>query len=308
MSRIDAIALVGGRFGKIDVACPFCGPRRKNPINRKRKVLRVWRHDPSFATFHCARCGEHGYARNDSITSKIDPEKRTRIAEAERQEAEDLNRRQRRALEIWNEAIPIAGTLAERYLIKRGIDLDQLPNDMADVLRWHSRCPWKRGHAPCLLALWTDVISGEPKAIHRTAISPQPERIDRMSLGPTRGCVVIRLWPDGSVEQGLVLDEGIETTLAAATCIEHRGTLLCPAWAAGCVGHMRCFPVLPGIEALTLLVDNDPLDPKTGRHPGQDAAAECRQRWRAAGREATRLLPRIVDTDFADIIAGKCAP
>jgi hypothetical protein len=77
-----------------------------------------------------------------------------------------------------------------------------------------------------------------------------------MSLGPTRDCV-IRLWRDEHVEQGLVLGEGIETVLFAATRIEHLGTLLQPAWAAGDASHMRAFPVLPGIDALTLLVDND---------------------------------------------------
>jgi putative DNA primase/helicase len=296
MSAIDALALVGQRFGKIDLACPFCGPLCKSPINRKRKVLRVWRHDPGFATFNCARCGEHGYARDDGITSKIDPEKRTRIAEAERQEADDLNRRQRRALEIWNAAIRIAGTLAERYLIGRGIDVTELPNDMVEVLRWHARCPWEQGRAPCLLALWTDTITSEPKAIHRTAISPQAERIDRMSLGSTRGCV-IRLWPDESIDQGLVLGEGIETMLGAATRMEHRGTLLRPAWAAGDAGHIEDFPPLAGIDALTLLVDVE--DSGRGRH----AAGICAARCRTAGKEVIRLTPQTSNTDFADIIA-----
>jgi hypothetical protein len=61
MNSIDALALAGNRFGKIDVACPLCGPQCKSPINRKRKVLRIWRHDPGFASYNCARCGEAGY-------------------------------------------------------------------------------------------------------------------------------------------------------------------------------------------------------------------------------------------------------
>ena len=44
-----------------------------------------------------------------------------------------------------------------------------------------------------------------------------------------------------------MLGEGVETTLAAATRIEHRGTLLQPAWAAGSAGNMAKFPVLTGI-------------------------------------------------------------
>jgi hypothetical protein len=92
-----------------------------------------------------------------------------------------------------------------------------------------------------------------------------------------------------------VLGEGIETTLSAATRISHRNTLLQPAWAAGDAGHMRAFPVLSGIEALTLLVDHD------ANNAGQDAAAECAQHWKAAGREVTRLVPRAVNTDVNDL-------
>jgi hypothetical protein len=289
---IDALALVGGRFGKIDVACPACGPWCKSPINRKRKVLRIWRHGPDFATYNCARCGEHGYTRGDDA-SFSEKNARARV-EAERQQREDEQERSRWALDTFHAAVLIAGTLGKRYLIKRGIDVAELPNDMADVLRWHPRCPWERGHAPCMVALWTDIHSGEPKAIHRTAISPQAERIDRMSLGPTRGCV-IRPWPDESIDQGLVLGEGIETVLAAATRMQHLGTLLRPAWAAGDAGHVRTFPALPGIDALTLLVDHD------ANSVGQDAAAECARRWTAAGREVIRLVPTDIG-DFNDII------
>ena len=58
---------------------------------------------------------------------------------------------------------------------------------------------------------------------------------------------------------------------------------------------MRAFPVLAGIEALTILVDHD----VSGE--GQFAAAICAQRWREAGREVVRLMPRIAGTDFNNI-------
>jgi putative DNA primase/helicase len=114
-----------------------------------------------------------------------------------------------------------------------------------------------------------------------------------MSLGPTAGCV-LRLWPDELVTLGLVIGEGLETVLAAATRIEHRGTLLQPAWAVGDAGHLAKFPVLAGIEALTILVDHD--------EAGQRAARECRERWLAAGREVTALIPNGLGQDFNDIV------
>jgi hypothetical protein len=65
-----------------------------------------------------------------------------------------------------------------------------------------------------------------------------------------------------------------------ARIVSHRG----PAWAAGSAGSMRRFPVLAGIETLTILVDND----QSGA--GQDAARECSARWTAAGRDVIRLV------------------
>ncbi len=105
----------------------------------------------------------------------------------------------------------------------------------------------------------------------------------------------MRLWPDEDVTTGLVLGEGIETALAAATIINHRDTRLAPAWASGSAGAMASFPVLAGVETLTLLVDND----ESGA--GQRAAAECSARWTAAGREVIRLTPHITGQDFADL-------
>lgn len=147
-----------------------------------------------------------------------------------------------------------------------------------------------------MVALFTDCLTGEPKAIHRTAIAAAGgEKLGRKALGPIKGCV-IRLWPDDVVNAGLVVGEGIETTLAAATCVPHLGTLLAPAWAAGNEGLISRFPVLAGVEALTLLVDND----RSGS--GQRAALKCSSRWTAAGREVTRLVPRQVGSDFNNLI------
>jgi hypothetical protein len=208
-------------------------------------------------------------------------------------DTEDDAARTRRALRIWREAEPIEGTPGALCL--RGVDLDVVP-DLHAVLRWHPRSPWGDGVHGCIVALWTDIVTGEPKAIHRRLITAAGEKADRWkALGPTGDCV-IRLWPDDAVTTAVVLGEGIETVLAGATNICHRGTLLQPAWAAGDAGHLWSLPVLPGVEALTLLVDADDT--------GQDAAAECAERWTAAGREAIRLTPRNIDADFNDIVMG----
>ena len=279
------------------MVCPGCGPYRK-PHHRKERKLKVWRFEPDFLSFNCAHCLAQGFARRDGQDAvKIDLEQICRHrAEVERRDADDKQKRTRHALEIWREAEPIAGTLAARYLINRGVDLCVLPDEMERVLRWHSCCPWEHGVAPCLVALWTDTITAEPKAIHRTRLTPKAEKIPPpKSLGPNAGCV-IRLWPDDAVTQGLVIGEGIETTLSAASRCEHEGTSLTPAWACGDKGHMAGFPVLAGVESLTLLVDND-----VGGE-GQRAAEICAQRWCDADREVIRLTPRTPGADFNDLV------
>jgi Toprim domain len=210
----------------------------------------------------------------------------------------DDRERTRRVLGIWGETHDPRDTLAWSYLARRGIDLDELPEDIEGVLRWHPHCPWGAGGAQhaCIVALWTDAITGEPRAIHRRPITASGEKADVWrALGPTSGCV-IRLWSDEAVTHGLVIGEGTETTLAAATRIQHRSTRLTPAWAAGDARHLEALPVLAGIETLTILVDHD----ESGR--GQRAAAECAHRWAAAGREVIRLTPRRDGTDFNDLI------
>jgi hypothetical protein len=187
---------------------------------------------------------------------------------------------------IWSHALPLA-PLAITYFERRGIPIDNVPDHGG--LRWHPSCPWEGGTKPCVVGRYISAVDNKPRGIWRRPIDGTKPK----ALGSTAGCV-IRLWPDSAVEIGLVLGEGVETTLAAAARIEHRGTLLQPAWAAGSAGNMASFPVLSGIEALTILVDNDVA--------GERAADQCRARWGAAGREVTLLKPKIANTDFNDVV------
>ena len=183
-----------------------------------------------------------------------------------------------------------------RICLSEALRLGSCPIAIGEVVRFHPRCPWEGERRTCLVGLWREAVTNAARAIHRRPITPAGEKADVWkALGPTASCV-IRLWPDELVSNSLVIGEGIETTLAAATRIEHRGTLLRPAWAAGDAGHLKAFPVLPGIEAVTILVDND----ESGC--GQRAAAECARRWTAAGREVIQLTPRVVGSDFNDLV------
>jgi phage/plasmid primase-like uncharacterized protein len=188
--------------------------------------------------------------------------------------------------QIWGQTTELAPQ-AMAYFERRGIPINDVPDHGG--LRWHPSCPWEGGNQPCVVGRYTTAVDNKPRGIWRRSIDGTKPK----ALGPTAGCV-IRLWPDSVVETALVLGEGVETTLAAATRIEHRATLLQPAWAAGSAGNMANFPVLSGIEALTILVDNDAA--------GERAADQCRARWGAAGREVTLLKPNIADADFNDVV------
>src|SRR5262249_48950263 len=190
---------------------------------------------------------------------------------------------------VWRETVALKGTPREVYLQRRGILLGHVPN--FGGLRWHPNCPWESGTAPCIIARFTDAATAAPRGIWRRPIDGSKPK----SLGPMRGCV-IRLWGDEDVTTGLVIGEGVETTLSAATRFACRGTLLRPAWAAASAGNLENFPVLPCIEALTILADND------ANERGQDAAKQCAARWAKAGREVILYTPRDTGCDFNDAV------
>ena len=71
-----------------------------------------------------------------------------------------------------------------------------------------------------------------------------------------------------------------------------------PVWAAGSAGNIEAFPILPGIEALTVFADQGAR--------GIEAAARCAGRWRAEGREARVVAPRGAG-DWNDVLRGAVA-
>jgi hypothetical protein len=89
---------------------------------------------------------------------------------------------------------------------------------------------------------------------------------------------------------GLTIAEGIETALSGMQ-LGWR-----PAWSVVDAAGIAKFPVLPGIEALSILVDND----ESGT--GQRRAKECSDRRTTAGREVVRVIPRRSGDDLNDVV------
>jgi DNA polymerase len=258
--------------------------------------------------FHCFVCGAHG----SHVDWLMMVERKSRD-EAVRmlktwngptvQPRQDNNERTLAfALRLWEQARPISGTPAIRYLVDvRGIDVDGLAETINDALRFHPRCPFGPGaRLPCLIALYRDVETDAPAGIHRIALTDDVlfagGKVKRLTLGSWPTPRAIKLWP--AADQ-LFLGEGIETVLAAATRLHYRGAPMRPAWAAGSSGNISRFPVLRAVNQLTLLVDHDPS--------GESCADACRLTWRAAGRKVMRLKTNRVGTDFNDLVLERCA-
>jgi hypothetical protein len=265
------------------------------PHGETKPSMRIYR--DHFYCFGCGACGDHvdwlmqveglEYADALYVVENWDG------PVVPRSRAQDDAERTTCPLRWWNGAQPIAGTLAARYLTEvRGIDLDVLPDDISErALRFHPNCVFGPGtRHPCLIALMRNPISGQPTGIHRTALTPDARKIDRRMLGVAG---VVQLWP---ADRQLVVGEGLETVLAAATRLPYRGAPLRPAWAMLSDGALARFPVIAGVERLILLADNDLFG------TGQAAADECKRRWQQAGRSGVRLTPDRPGTDFNDIV------
>jgi hypothetical protein len=139
-----------------------------------------------------------------------------------------------------------------------------------------------------------DPISDEPVGIQRIALKHENgkiEKIDRRMLGRAG---VVKIWPAGSQ---LVVGEGLETVLAAATRIPYADASLTPAWAALSSQKLGTLPVIPGVEHLIILVDHDAA--------GLMASDTCTARWNGAGRTVIALTPEPKGADFNDLVMAE---
>ena len=192
-----------------------------------------------------------------------------------------------RALAIWREAQPIAGTLAEKYLNARGVTIPPPP-----TLRYlaHARYTPADLILPALIAAVTRWPSRQVTAVQRTFLRPDGEgkasvNQPRMTLGPTTGGAV-RLAP---ARPRLALAEGLETALSVLQACPDL-----PVWAVlGTSGFKSV--ILPG-DTREVIIAAD------GDEAGEIAAQATAERFLAEGLTVRIARPPDGCNDFNDAL------
>jgi hypothetical protein len=283
-----------GKIGRHYAICPLCSADRRTVQKRRSKVLAVDLREPEYAVYFCNHCEASGFSRPDTRSRVIDfAERQRRREEAARHTEDEKQKRTNQALRLWEEAGVFRGSPAEAYLLHtRGIgDWLNTFSFLDQVFRYHPNCPFGGDRHPCLLALVRDIKTDDPIAIHRTALTKDnpPQKIERMSLGPVGGGA-IKISPDFEVHSGLMIGEGIESVLAASKHYQFK-----PVWSLIDANNLSKFPVLSGIECVTIAVDNDAA--------GEGAASECARCLAQAGIDVITTQTKRVN-DFNDLITG----
>jgi hypothetical protein len=200
--------------------------------------------------------------------------------------------------------VPILGSPGEQYLREqRKIDTSAIEDVLGatHAIGWHPKVLFNEpGHSlhgrdlGCIVGVMTDPLTAEPTgAISRTYLDSDLRKIGKAkSLGEGGG--IVRLSPDQGVLEGLFVAEGIETALTVMALG------LRPVWSTGSGTIMAKFSVIAGIEALTILADND------ASGAGERAAREVEARWRQAGKEV-RIIMRDKVGDINDALKGQAA-
>jgi hypothetical protein len=278
---LDIIDQLTGRgLGTFDVPCPECGPFKRSPRNQRKPVLRVYRIEPGFAGYHCARCGEKGAAL-DRNSAPPDPAK---LAKARAEAAERARvltaERLSKALWLWRARQPIAGSIAERYLREARGYGGPLPTTLGFL-------PARGEHPSAMIAAFGLAREVEPgvlaiadtaiRGVHLTRLLPDgsgkavfddPDEDAKIMVGYSAGSPIVLAPPNDLL--GLAVTEGIEDGLST-----YEATGL-GVWAAGSAARMPALAAaVPGyVDCATVLADDD----RDGRRHATELARQLQGR------------------------------
>jgi putative DNA primase/helicase len=199
---------------------------------------------------------------------------------------------------IFDDAVPILGTPAQRYFDSR--DLWSVAMEIDDI-RFHPRCPRDKTEQGAVVIAMRSIHSHAITAIQRIFLDHQARKDGKgMMLGTASGAAM-QLQP--KIGKTLNIAEGLETALGVIA-MDHA-----PTWALGSTSLIQSFPVLDDIERLVIWADHDPLRMIGGKpqRPGVKAANICRKRWIAAHKRVDVYEPIAEGDDAADEWSRRCA-
>jgi hypothetical protein len=289
--------------GQLEGPCPVCGGVDRFVITPKRNVwfcrqcakggdvINLVKHVEgiNFIDAVSMLTGEQELVSDKRIQEQIkqSAESRALKEEADRRYAEE---QYRVAMRIWTDAVCVWDTPAQKYLESRCCD-GMFPYDRDAVLRFHPHCPFKPGVThPSLIALISNIETDQPQGIQHTALTPEGQKIERRTMGAMKGGA-IKLWPQSTVKDHLVVGEGLETVLSTALHIKQDYPLT-PGWSLMSAGNLGELPVIDGVNTLVVLIDNDV------NGAGQKAFDACVERWK--GRTLEWLRHPEVGKDMND--------
>jgi hypothetical protein len=179
---------------------------------------------------------------------------------------------------IWDQAVDVRGTLAERYLVRR--NLMPPPPD----IRFHPRCPYLP--KPNTLFLPTLLIAVREirklAAIQRIILDPRTaDYVRKVMLGTPRSGA----WRGRAGGSTLAIAEGFETADAFWRLND------IPCWASLGARRMNQLIIPPGVTTLLIAQDNDP--------EGRRAAAHAERHYARPGLSVRRSSPPSQFKDWA---------
>jgi hypothetical protein len=225
------------------------------------------------------QCGLWNEAMTDESTKLL-----------ERSRKDDDRKREHRmrllARGLFDEAVPIRGSLAELYFESR--DLADVAR-MVDDIRFHGTCPRYSGEnyrvQPAVIVAMRSATTNTITGIQRIFLTKQGKKDGKgMMLGSISGAAMkLQHLQDSKLH----ICEGLEDGLALIAM--DKG----PVWALGSASNVQNFGVIASVSDLYIWADHDNFI-DASRDTGRKAAAICEERWIRAGKNVATYQARKV--------------
>ena len=292
-ARALTLALRGKWYRRYGLACcPAHGDRRPSLTLADAPDGRLFLHCKTGCDFRDVLAALRDRGLLDRHARPQPPEP-SEIARRRVEEEAEAVKRERHALAIWREAVPVHDTIAETYLRGRGITCP-----LPDTLRLHPTC-WHGATAQRLPAMVARVDGLPRLAVHRTYL--RADGTAKADVEPPKAMLGAALGGAVRLTDGqgpLVVAEGIETALSLPSGLLRGPATVWAALSAAGIAGLRLPGGIP--HKPTIAPDSD--DKGTSR----ENAHKLAERASALGW-AVSLLPAPDGRDWNDILMLKGA-